>query len=57
MRKLNPNIIRIGDRVKIINPIFVTRCGYPLGIDDMIKEVCERFGKDIKDLMYSVTQG
>ena len=56
MRKLNPNIIRVGDRVKIINPVFVTRCGYPLCVEDMKKEVCERFGKEIKKLIYSVQQ-
>jgi hypothetical protein len=27
-KRLNPNIIRVGDWVKIINPEFVDRCGY-----------------------------
>lgn len=54
LRKLDPNIIRVDDTVKIINPVFVTRCGYPLGIIDMEKEIEEQFGKAIDDLMNKV---
>ena len=36
-KKLNPNIIRIDDIVKIINPIFITRIGYPMSFEDAKK--------------------
>ena len=32
-------VYRIGDVVQITNPIFVKRVGYPLGINDMLKEL------------------
>lgn len=34
----NPKVIRPGDTVKIIDPRFVTRCGYPLCADDLMVE-------------------
>ncbi len=37
MRKPDPNIIRIGDKVKIITPEFFVRCGY----DNDHKSACE----------------
>ena len=33
-KKLNQKIIRVGDWVEIINPVFVTRYGYPLTFND-----------------------
>lgn len=56
-KKLNPNIIRVDDMVKIINPIFVIRCGYPMSLDDARKEIIEEYSKVIDDLVYSVRQG
>jgi hypothetical protein len=41
IRKLSPNIIRIGDTIKIINPEIVIRVGYPMSFDDACKEVKE----------------
>lgn len=29
-----PNVIRVGDQVRIVNPLMFIRCGYPLGIED-----------------------
>lgn len=43
-RKLNPNIIRVGDKVKIINPEFFLRCGY----DNNHKGACEIIDKTYK---------
>jgi len=56
-KKLDPKIIRDGDIVKIINPITFVRCGYPLGIEDMRKEVQEKFGPAIDNLYVSVQSG
>jgi len=53
-RKLDPNIIRVGDKVKIITPEMFVRCGYPLCVRDMAEEVEKIFGDRIRDLMYSV---
>ncbi len=56
-RKLNPKIIRVYDTVKIVNPVFVIRCGYPLGAEDMRQEIREHYGRAIQDLMDSVRNG
>ena len=34
MKKLDPKVFRYGDTVKIINPEFFVRCGYPLTLED-----------------------
>ena len=38
-KKLNPKIIRIGDRVRIINPEVITRIGYPMSFGEACEEV------------------
>jgi len=53
-RKLDPKIIRVDDYVRIDNPEMFVRCGYPLSLNDMCKEVEDIFGKVIEDLIYSV---
>ena len=53
-KKLKPNIVRVGDCVKVINPIIFIRCGYPMGVNEAQKDVEEHFGKNIKDLIYSI---
>lgn len=55
--KKDPNIIRVGDTVKIINPLMFIRCGYPLCKQDMQKEIKEHFGNIINDLIFSVKNG
>ena len=57
MKKLDPKIIRVYDKVRIINPIIFIRCGYPLGIEDMRKEIEEYYGTVIDDLYRSVQKG
>lgn len=53
----DPNIIRIGDEVKIINPNFFIRCGYPLSLKDEIKEINKHYGKATRDLMNQIVDG
>lgn len=48
------DIIRIGDEVEVINPIFVKRCGYPLCISDLEKELVDKHGDDIRDFLIKV---
>jgi len=55
--KLDPKIIRIRDRVKIINPEVFIRCGYPLCKADVKEEIYQHYGKFIEDLVYSVSKG
>jgi len=57
LKKLDPNIIRVGDRVMIANPTLFIRCGYPLSKAEMVKEVNGHFGEIIDDLIYSATSG
>lgn len=47
MKKLNPNIIRVGDKVKILNPEIFIRCGYPLTPPDVYEEVAKLYGEKI----------
>jgi len=56
-RKLDPKIIQVGDRVKVINPILVIRVGYPLCIDDCVGDVEKFFGNNVEDLIYSALNG
>ena len=46
-KKLNPNIIRIGDKVKIIKPFIFIRCGYPMSK----KDIKESLSKEKLDLL------
>lgn len=39
MSKKNPNLIKVGDSVKIVTPNVFVRCGYPLTVSDMESEV------------------
>lgn len=56
-RKLDPKIIRAGDKVKIVNPEVFVRCGYPLCKADLKEEIYQHYGKLIEDIMYSVGKG
>jgi len=57
MKKLDPKIIRVGDKVKIINPLVFVRCGYPLCKDDIRPNIIKNYGSIIRDLVYSVSRG
>ena len=50
-KKLNPKIIRRGDLVKVENCMFFVRCGYPLCISDLTKDILERRKKEIYQLI------
>jgi hypothetical protein len=47
----NPNIIRVGDRVRIVNPQVFIRCGYPKSLDQSIKEVEEKYNEVLTKFM------
>ena len=51
IRKLSPNIIRIGDTVKIINPEIISRIDYPMSFEDARKEVKELYHNEIIELL------
>ena len=53
--KKDPEVIRVGDRVKIINPEVFLRCGYPLSVETETEEIKKLFGVTIEDLVYSCT--
>jgi len=46
-KKLNQNIIRVGDIVKIINPERVIRVGYPIPFNDACEEIDKLYQDEI----------
>jgi hypothetical protein len=52
-KKLDPKIIRVGDTVKVINPLIFERCGYPLGLTDGYK-ILEGYRKELDQFLYSI---
>ena len=50
-KRLNPKIIRVGDKVKIIKPLLFIRCGYKANIKDMTEKVAEEHRKEIVDFV------
>jgi hypothetical protein len=53
-KKLDPNIIRIGDKVKVINPLFVERVGYDNNLEASIKYVEDNFFPQITAFVNSI---
>lgn len=53
MSKKDPKIIRIGDKVKIVNPEMFVRCGYPMTKQDAREEVYSRFQPQVDQLIKS----
>lgn len=49
-------MIRVGDKVRIVEPIVVLRVGYPLGVEDGLKFVRETMGKQIDALFDAGTR-
>lgn len=47
-------VFREGDAVRIINPEFVTRVGYPKSLDDYREEAGRRFGSDIVKIFTAI---
>jgi len=45
------NIIRVGDRVRVVNPVVVVRVGYPKCLADYEKEVREKLGFQLTQLL------
>ena len=52
-RKLDPKIIRVGDTVKIVNPQFFVRCGYPLSFEDACDIVRREYKEKIASFLDS----
>jgi hypothetical protein len=50
-KRLNPKVIRRGDLITIENCMFFVRCGYPLCISDLAKDILERRKKEIYQLI------
>ena len=50
-KRLNPKVIRRGDLITIENCMFFVRCGYPLCISDLTKDILERRKKEIYQLI------
>lgn len=51
MKKNKKTIIRPGDRIKIINPEFFVRCGYPLNKEAGLKLITEDEKKKVSELV------
>lgn len=47
-----PERIRKGDRVRVVNPEFFVRCGYPKCLDGESKVVLEKFGGVINGMIW-----
>jgi len=47
MGKRDPNIIRVGDQVKVIKPDFFVRCGYRMSFEEGRKYVRESYDEEI----------
>tara|TARA_Y100000310_G_C20698933_1_gene827876 strand:- start:5569 stop:6150 length:582 start_codon:yes stop_codon:yes gene_type:complete len=53
-RKKDENIIRVGDKVRVINPEFFVRCGYPKDFNDVAADISVRYRTNIERLMAEV---
>jgi hypothetical protein len=53
----NKNRIKIGDYVRIDNPEMFVRCGYPLSIEDVGKEIKDNHFIDIEKFIISIIHG
>lgn len=49
----NKDIIRKGDKVKIITPNMFIRCGYPFSLDDARKEIDDKHRDKINEFLHS----
>jgi len=51
------NRIKIGDYVRIDNPEMFVRCGYPLSLEDVRKEIKDKHFIDIEKFIISIVHG
>ncbi len=56
MKKVRPHVFKIGDTVKVINPVFVTRVGYPLGLQEGIDQLITEDDKVTIKMLLSYKQ-
>lgn len=54
MSKKDPKIIRVGDMVKIINPKFFVRCGYPMDFKEAFGFVDRNYNAPIHKLIKEI---
>jgi len=54
MAKKDPKIIRVGDKVRIVNPYFFVRVGYPLTPAMAEEEIAEFFSKEINEFLNKI---
>ncbi len=54
MTKKDPKIIRVGDMVKIINPEFFVRCGYPMDFNDAYEHIDRNHNAPMHELIKSM---
>lgn len=53
-RKLDPTIIRTGDKVQIINPASFLRCGYPMDRNEVAALIEEEHRQEIIDFIKKI---
>lgn len=53
-KKLDPEIIRVGDTIKVVNPQMFIRCGYNMELETETINIIERFKPEIEHLMTKV---
>ena len=51
---IRKNVIRVGDTVRIINPAFFLRCGYPLSYEDAVNVINASLTSEIYSLLNKV---
>lgn len=56
-RKLDPEVIREGDRVTLVEPKAVARVGYPRSVQEYQAEVAQSYKTEIQALIAKVTAG
>lgn len=57
MRERDKKVIRIGDKVEIINPVFIDRVGYPLSFNQAYHEILESHKEKIESLYNEIFPG
>ncbi len=51
---IRKNVIRVGDTVRIINPTFFLRCGYPMSFEEAFNKVYNSMFEDVRNLVNKI---
>jgi hypothetical protein len=54
-RNMKKEIIRKGDKVKVVIPKFVARVGYPKTVDDYLEPLRQQYGSNLDLLFFSIS--